>query len=108
MPKRIPVSAAKKLAQEQRCRQVIVLAWDGALTHVVTYGETSEDCDQAAQGGDLIKQAMGWPEHKLFPSRVQALTSRAEAAENERDQALAALAALQARCDAAQLGSGVA
>lgn len=84
MPKRIPISAAKQIANEHDCRQVIVLAWDGDLTHVVTYGRSEEDCDQAAQGGDKLKSALGWPATaNALPSRVKSANARAEAAEAE-------------------------
>lgn len=49
MPKRISIKAAKQLAKDLGLNQVILLAWDGELTHIVTYGESAEDCDQAAQ-----------------------------------------------------------
>ena len=75
MPKRIPISAAKRIAADHDLRQVILVAWDGNLTHVVTYGKSVADCDQAARGGNLVKTAMGWPEGlcKEEPSRVKRL-----------------------------------
>lgn len=74
MPKRIPVSAAKNFAIETGCAQVIVMAWDGQTSHVVTWGATAIDCDQAAQGGDLMKATMGWPhDPTCMPSRVKKL-----------------------------------
>lgn len=80
MPKRLPISAVRGFAQAHDLQQVIVCAWDGAYTHVVTYGVGVEDCDQAAQGGDRIKKALGWPEDvNCLPSRVKRLT-----AENQR------------------------
>lgn len=72
---RIPISAAKKVAEEQNCRQVILLAWDGELTHIVTYGKTADDCAQAATGGNLLKEKWGWPECNDQPSRVKKLQS---------------------------------
>jgi hypothetical protein len=78
MPKRIPIQAAKDVAAKYACRQVIIAAWDGALTHIVTYGESVEDCDQAATGGNFIKKALGWPESlcNAEPSRVTKLKAR--------------------------------
>ena len=38
MPKRIPVAAAKRLADEQKCFLAIVVVWDGEMRYVVTYG----------------------------------------------------------------------
>jgi len=76
MPKRIPITVAGQIAEKHNCRQVIVLAWDGELTHVVTYGKTVEDCAQAATGGNLLKQKWGWPECNDQPSRVKKLERR--------------------------------
>lgn len=64
MPKRIPITAAKDVAEKFDCSQVIILAWDGELTHVVTYGKTLLDCEQAAEGGNRVKRFLGWPEDK--------------------------------------------
>lgn len=117
MPKRIPISAAKAVATEQGCSQVIICAWDGRRTHVVTYGASVEDCDQAAQGGDRIKAALGWPEHlKATPSRVKALQRQVEELLTVREKcakgaALAAAeqvirrAATDARAEAARRGA---
>ena len=73
MPNRIPVSAAKAVGEAHNCQQVILLAWDGKLTHVVTWGKTTEDCAQAATGGNLLKEKWGWPECNDQPPRVRAL-----------------------------------
>lgn len=70
MPKRIPIEAAKAVAKGHDCRQVIILAWDGELTHVVTYGKTVNDCAQAAEGGNMLKAKLGWPKCNDQPSRV--------------------------------------
>jgi hypothetical protein len=80
----IPVKAAKALAEEHKLSQVIVFAWDGKQTHVVTYGKTVEDCAQAAAGANKIKQGWGWPESTLAePPRVQALLDRIAELERE-------------------------
>jgi hypothetical protein len=73
MPKRIPISAAKQIAESNGCRQVILLAWDGELTHIVTYGKTVDDCAQAAAGANMLKEKWGWPESNDQPSRVKRL-----------------------------------
>lgn len=87
MPKRIPISALKALAQAQGLRQAILLAWDGELTHVVTYGESVEDCDQAAQGGDKAKEYLGWADTPIvYPSRVQALMDRIKVLEARNEE----------------------
>src|SRR5882724_736385 len=73
MPKRIPIEVARFACEAAECRQVILCAWDGKLTHIVTYGKTVEDCAQAAQGGNYLKQKWGWPECNDQPSRVKKL-----------------------------------
>lgn len=72
-PKRIPIKAAKDVAEKLGLRQVILVAWDGEATHVVTYGQTVEDCKQAAEGGNVIKKAIGFPEEMTDtkPARVR-------------------------------------
>jgi len=72
---RIPVKAAKDIATQFNLRQVILLAWDGKLTHVVTYGKTVDDCSQAADGANALKKKWGWPECNDQPSRVKKLQS---------------------------------
>lgn len=73
MSKRIPIKSVQSLAEQLNCRQAILLAWDGELTHVVTYGRTREDCSQAADGGNMLKEKWGWPECNDQPSRVKQL-----------------------------------
>lgn len=74
MPDKIPIEAAKEFARKHGCRQVIVMAWDGKLQHCVTYGETEEECAQAAIGGNRIKKALGWPESLMAdPAPVKKL-----------------------------------
>lgn len=62
--KRIPIRVAKAIADEFGQAQVIVVTWDKTTgtTHVVTYGESTQDCEQAAAGGNRVKRALGWPE----------------------------------------------
>lgn len=78
MPKRVPIKAAKDVGREHGLTQVILLGWDGERTHVVTWGNTVEACDQAAQGGDRVKKALNWPDDLLGdePHRVRKLKAR--------------------------------
>jgi hypothetical protein len=95
---RIPIAAAKRIAKDHDLRQVILVAWDGKLMHVVTYGKSVEDCDQAAEGGNRIKKGLGWPEMlcKEEPSRVKKLQS----ALNRRTRLLQTIASgLRVRAD---------
>lgn len=75
MPKRIPISAAKSVASQFNCRQVVIFAWDGELYHCVTFGKSVEDCSQAAEAGNRLTTALGWPEshNNREPSRVRDL-----------------------------------
>lgn len=49
----IPISAAKKVAQQFGLKQCLLIGWDGESTHVVTYGVTKADCDAAAKAQDF-------------------------------------------------------
>lgn len=62
--KRIPIKVARELAQKYGQAIVCVVTWqpDGRQ-HVVTYGETREQCAWAADLGNQIKRKiLGWPE----------------------------------------------
>lgn len=78
MPKYLPIKAAKVVAEEHELEQVILVAWDGKRAHVVTYGTTIEACDQAAQGGNVVKAALGFPDTMCHvdTSRVKRLKER--------------------------------
>ena len=81
---RIPVSAAKGVADQHKLRQVILAAWDGERTHIVTYGSTQEDCAQAAEGGNAIQRMLGWPEKlRAAPPIIQKLRERIKELENQ-------------------------
>lgn len=49
----IPVSAAKKVADQFNLKQCLLIGWDGKQVHVVTYGKTKADCDLAAKAQDF-------------------------------------------------------
>jgi hypothetical protein len=53
MPKRIPITTAKAVAEKHDLSQVLLIGWDGERVHVVTYGKTKKDCDQAATAQDF-------------------------------------------------------
>lgn len=52
-PERIPVSAARKVAEQFDLKQCLLIGWDGERVHVVTYGKTKEDCEAAAKAQDF-------------------------------------------------------
>jgi hypothetical protein len=62
--KRIPITAAKNIAKNYDKDQVKIVTWDKkhSRTHVTTYGKTLEECKQAADGGNFVKKALGWPD----------------------------------------------
>lgn len=77
MNKRLPIAAAKDLSKRFNLDQVIIVAYERDVTkqehqtHVVTYGKTQADCLQAAQGGNMVKKALGWPERlNAMPPRI--------------------------------------
>lgn len=61
--KRIPVSAAAEIGKKFNKDQVIVVAWDleTGETWVTTWGSNKVQCVQAAEGGNFVKKALGWP-----------------------------------------------
>ena len=71
--KRISIQSAKNIANDFGYTQVIVVAFDKGtgITSVCTYGKSQEDCVQAAEGGNFVKKALGWPESAINakPSR---------------------------------------
>lgn len=58
----IPISAAKKIADDYDYDQVIIIARKvGRNEHVTTYGKNKEHCSIAARCGDFLKyKIMGW------------------------------------------------
>lgn len=78
--KPIPISAAKRIAQDCGYDQVVIIARkvgqdaDPHGEHVTTYGINREHCSVAAKVGDFLKyKVMGWDppaETESFQSRV--------------------------------------
>lgn len=60
----IPITAAKRIAEEYDYDQVIIVArkvGEGGNEHVTTYGKTKEHCAVAAKIGNFLKyKIMGW------------------------------------------------
>ncbi len=59
--RRIPITAAKRIAEEYGARQVVIWAFGDTGQHVTTYGVSVEDCTAAAVAGNHVKKAAGWP-----------------------------------------------
>ncbi|PKO03068.1 MAG: hypothetical protein CVU43_04615 [Chloroflexi bacterium HGW-Chloroflexi-5] len=73
----IPIGELKEFAKKYGYDHVIVFATAGKTEYVATYGHTLEECDRAAQFGDKMKDALGWPESlHAIPSRVHALQTQ--------------------------------
>ena len=75
---KLPIEVAQRIAEEHSCWQVIVVAWDGNQTHVVTYGVSEDDSEQAAQGGNFVKTALGWPEELCNTESTKTIKLRAQ------------------------------
>jgi hypothetical protein len=77
--KAIPISAARDIAKAYGKDQVIVVAWDQAhgKQHVTTYGKTAAECEQAAEGGNRVKRALGWPENLCSARPARSLKKKA-------------------------------
>lgn len=64
--KRIPITAAKRIAEEYGYDQVVIYARkvgeepEPHGEHMTTYGVTKAHCDVAARIGGILKQFMGW------------------------------------------------
>lgn len=72
--KRIAIADLKELAKKYELDHVIVFATSGSMQFVCSYGGTINECDQAAQFADKLKDGLGWPESlHAMPSRVHAL-----------------------------------
>ena len=81
MSKRIPIKTAKEIASNHNCDQILIFGWSKGddIQYVVTYGKTTEDSDQIAQGGNYIKKvALGWPMSRCCdqPNRVKKLKEK--------------------------------
>ena len=59
---KIPIKALKQLSKDYGLDHVIVFATEGKTQHIATYGKTIEGCSEAADFGNKLKDAMGWPE----------------------------------------------
>lgn len=74
-PKTIPITTAKKIARDLGYTQVVIFAMDKntGIQSVCTYGESKEDCINAAISGNQLKRALGWPEDlcNAKPARIK-------------------------------------
>lgn len=85
----IPIKALNELSQKYGYDHIIVFATKEKMQYVATYGRTIEECDQAAQFGDKMKDGLGWPESlHAAPSRVRALQKRVKELEAQLKKAV--------------------
>lgn len=85
---RIPITALKELASKYNLSHIILFAHHPGENkdHIVTYGKTLEDCSQAADFGNALKDLLGWPQSlHTQPSRVRQLQKRIKELESELD-----------------------
>lgn len=78
MAKRIPISVVSDIIKHFHLKQAILVTWDGVSTSVVTDGNDVHQAEQAAEGGNMIKRALNWPEQhcNAVSAKVVALTKR--------------------------------
>ena len=86
----IPIKALKEISRRYGYTHVVMFAaGPGNIQYIATYGRSLPECDQAAQFGDMMKDALHWPKGlHAIPSRVRILQARIRALETQ-------LAALQ-------------
>lgn len=65
-PKAIPISQAKQIAKESGYDEVIIVGcnYETGIQHVTTYGKSTSACENAAKGGNAIKNLLGWHPEK--------------------------------------------
>ena len=81
---RIEWEVLKKFSKENGLVQAVLVALDAnrEQVHVVTWGDTMEDCKLAAEAGNNLKRhIVGWPEELCndVPERVKESAARGEA-----------------------------
>jgi hypothetical protein len=81
---RLPIKALRELAKQYKYSHVVAYAYDAQnnMAHIATYGKTIHDAGQAAQFGNMMKDALHWPESlHAEPNRVKRLQERIKADE---------------------------
>lgn len=74
---KIPIKALKEMSKAYKLDHIIIFATGGDTQYVATYGRTIDECSEAADFGNVMKDKLGWPEslHQQ-PSRVRKLQTR--------------------------------
>lgn len=76
---RIPIKTLEDIAKKYDLSHVIMLCYhpDDNTEHIVTYGKSVENCSEAADFGNKLKDALGWPETlHTQPNRVKKLEEK--------------------------------
>lgn len=62
-PKKIAITIAKNIALTHNYDEVIVFGanYNEGIQHITTFGKDQKACDNAALGGNTIKDLLGWP-----------------------------------------------
>jgi hypothetical protein len=83
--KKIPIRVLRDFAKKYGYTHILMFATDENMRqYVATYGRSITDCDEVAQAGDRLKNALGWPESlHAAPSRVRALQHRVKELETD-------------------------
>jgi hypothetical protein len=93
-PTTIPPEQLEGFARELGLTQAILVGWQPCVaTHVVTWGDSLTDSAQAAQGGNAVRRALGFPEtlcRALSPRVTEAIAHAEEPAQVAVRRVLAA------------------
>lgn len=62
----IPIDEAKSIADRLGYDQIIIVGWhkETGTESITTYGNNPEQSRMAAEGGNFVKKALGWPPEK--------------------------------------------
>ena len=84
MKKTISIKDVKELSKKYKLTHCVVLGYDKKTTYIATYGHSIEACSQAADFGNKLKTALGWPSTlHAQPSRVRKLQARIKELEEQ-------------------------
>jgi hypothetical protein len=86
--KRIPIKVAREIAERYDSTIVAIVAWDGKTgqQHVTTYGKNDQECQWAADLGNIIKRdVLRWPEERcrVQPTRKMSIPGYIEPDDDE-------------------------
>jgi hypothetical protein len=61
---KVPIKAGKDFCNRYGKDEVIIVSYNktAGVTWITTWGRSLEDCKSAAESGNNLKKALGWPE----------------------------------------------